>query len=52
MVQVEMAHDNGLHVFDVVSGCFDGCGEFVIFGVLGSGKNVSYGSAPFLRSAD
>lgn len=49
MIQVEMAHDDGLDIFDIVSGCFDGCGELVVLSVLSAGEDVGYGGAPFLQ---
>ena len=43
-----MSEDDGFDVLDGVAGGADGGGEFVFFGVDGSGEDVGYGRAPFL----
>jgi hypothetical protein len=46
MVEVEMAHDNCLDVFDVMAGLLDLSGEFVVRDVINASEDVVQRSAP------
>ena len=46
VVEVEVAHDDGFHVFDVMASLLDLSVEFMVFGVVDSGEDVVQWSAP------
>lgn len=48
MVEMEMAKEDGLDVFDVVASGPDGGGKLVFFVVDDAGKNISQRGTPFL----
>ena len=48
VVEVEVAHDDGFDVFDVVAGGFDCVGELHLLGVHGAWEEIGEWRAPFL----
>lgn len=48
VVEVEMAHDDGFDVFDVVAGGFDGVWELLVLGVDGAWEEIGEWRSPFL----
>jgi hypothetical protein len=46
VIEVEVAHDDGFHIFDIMAGLLDLSIEFVVLGVVDSGEDVVQWSAP------
>lgn len=46
MIKMQVAHDDGFHVFDVMAGLFDLGLQFMVFLVVHSGEDVVQRSAP------
>jgi hypothetical protein len=48
VVEVEVAHDDGLDVSDIVAGGFDGIGELHLLGVDSAREQIGQWRTPFL----
>ena len=51
VVEVEMSHDDGFDVVDVVAGGFDGVRELHLLGIGGARKDIGKWSTPFLSKS-